>query len=194
MDLLQEAIARIEELMRQAKESDLREPMAMSVATADDQGRPSVRTLLLKQLDTQGLVFFTNTNSRKGQHLETMPYAAICIYNQQLHQQVQVEGRVNMVSTEEADRYWNTRPRPSQIGSWASRQSEPLASRQLLDERVARYEAEFADKDVSRPEFWSGYRVVPERIEFWKGHPDRLNEREEYCLTDEGWVKGALFP
>ena len=194
MSLLQEAIIRIEALMREARESDLREPMAMSVATTDGQGRPSVRTVLLKQLDEQGLVFFTNTRSRKGQHIEAMPYAAICIYNQQAHLQVQVEGHVSMVSPAEADRYWGTRPRASQIGAWASRQSEPLASRQLLDERVARYEDEFLDKDVARPEFWNGYRVIPERIEFWRGHPDRLNERQEYRLTEDGWIKGELFP
>jgi pyridoxamine 5'-phosphate oxidase len=136
MSLLAEAIARIKELLDEAKASDLREPTAMSVATVDELGRPAVRTVLLKHLDESGLVFFTNRKSRKGMHLQAVPYAAVCIYFQQAHQQVQVDGKIVMVSDEEADGYWQTRPRASQIGAWASRQSEVLDTRQQLYDRV----------------------------------------------------------
>ena len=193
-NFLHEAIDRIESLIEQAKNSELREPMAMSVATTDSQGRPAVRTLLLKQVDERGLVFFTNTNSRKGQHLQANPYAAICMYYQGVHQQIQFEGPVEPVSTKEADAYWRTRARASQIGAWASRQSEVLADRQLLQDRISRYEQEFDGKDVPRPSHWSGYRVIPERIEFWSGHPDRLNQRDNYCLREGQWIKELLYP
>ena len=194
MSLLAEAIARIKELLDEAKASDLREPTAMSVATVDESGRPAVRTVLLKHLDETGLVFFTNRKSRKGRHLQTVPYAAVCIYFQHAHQQVQVDGKVVTVSDEEADGYWQTRPRASQIGAWASRQSEVLDTRQQLYDRVNQYEKEFSDTDVPRPDHWGGYRVVPERIEFWSGHPDRLNQREQYWLGNGGWSKNQLYP
>jgi pyridoxamine 5'-phosphate oxidase len=194
MSLLAEAIARIKELLDEAKASDLREPTAMSVATVDESGRPAVRTVLLKHLDETGLVFFTNRKSRKGRHLQTVPYAAVCIYFQHAHQQVQVDGKVVTVSDEEADGYWQTRPRASQIGAWASRQSEVLDTRQQLYDRVNQYEKEFSDTDVPRPDHWGGYRVVPERIEFWSGHPDRLNQREQYLLGNGEWSKTQLYP
>lgn len=194
MSLLAEAIARIKELLDEAKASDLREPTAMSVATVDELGRPAVRTVLLKHLDESGLVFFTNKKSRKGRHLRAVPYAAVCIYFQQAHQQVQVDGKIVMVSDEEADGYWQTRPRASQIGAWASRQSEVMDARQQLYDRVNQYEKEFAGTDVPRPDHWGGYRVVPERIEFWSGHPDRLNQREQYSLGNGEWSKIQLYP
>jgi len=194
MSLLHEAIERIKLLIEQAGNSQLREPMAMSVATVDLQGRPSVRTLLLKQVDEQGLVFFTNINSNKGQHIRANPYTAICIYHQQAHQQIQVEGSAEPVTIEEADAYWQTRPRASQIGAWASRQSEVLEDRQQLLDRIAHYDEKFADVDVPRPDHWSGYRVKPERIEFWGGHPDRLNQRDNYVLREGQWFKEQLYP
>ena len=194
MSLLTEAIARIKELLDEAKASDLREPTAMSVATVDEAGKPAVRTVLLKHLDESGLVFFTNRKSRKGRHLQAVPYAAVCIYFQQAHQQIQVDGKVVTVSDEQADGYWQTRPRASQIGAWASRQSEVLDTRQQLYDRVNRCEKEFAGTDVPRPDHWGGYRVIPERIEFWSGHPDRLNQREQYSLDNGEWSKTQLYP
>ena len=194
MQLYNEAIARIQDLINQALDSDLREPMAASFATVDLQGRPYVRTLLLKQADENGLVFYSNTNSNKGQHLAATPYAAVCIYYQQPHQQIQVRGPVEPVSTEQADAYWQTRPRDSQLGAWASRQSEHLGSRQELLDAVATYEARFEGQEVPRPDYWSGYRVIPEVIEFWSGHPSRLNERERYSIRDGEWFKEWLYP
>lgn len=168
--------------------------MAASFATVDSKGRPAVRTLLLKKADRDGLVFYTNTRSNKGQHLQANPYAAVCIYYQEPHQQVQVAGPVEPVSDAEADDYWQTRPRESQLGAWASRQSEVLSSRQELLHRVDEFDKQFAGQDVPRPEHWGGYRVIPERIEFWTGHPSRLNHRERYRLQDGEWVKELLNP
>jgi len=194
MSLLNEAVERIEVLVRQAKDSQLREPMAASFATVDAQGRPSVRTLLLKQVDEHGLVFFTNTQSRKGHHLDVNSFAAVCIYYQQAHQQVQVEGPVEPVTDAEADAYWQTRPRASQIGAYASRQSEVLEDPVVLQDRVTEYGERFAGKDIPRPSHWSGYRVIPERIEFWAGHPDRLNQRELYIQRQGEWIRESLYP
>ena len=194
MNLLSEAINRIDSLLADARASELREPTAMSVATVDEQGRPAVRTVLLKHLDEQGAVFFTNIQSRKGRHLRSVPYASICIYFQDAHQQIQLDGKVSMVSGEEANQYWQTRPRASQIGAWASRQSEVLDTRQDLYDRVTHYESEFSGREVPRPDFWSGYRVTPERIEFWLGDPDRLNIREQYVCTNGEWEKMQLYP
>ena len=194
MNLLSEAINRIDSLLADARASELREPTAMSVATVDELGRPAVRTVLLKHLDEQGAVFFTNIQSRKGRHLRSVPYASICIYFQDAHQQIQLDGKVSMVSGEEANQYWQTRPRASQIGAWASRQSEVLDTRQDLYDRVTHYESEFSGREVPRPDFWSGYRVTPERIEFWLGDPDRLNIREQYVCTNGEWEKMQLYP
>ena len=194
MSHFDEAIGRIQTLVGQASVSELREPTAMSVATTDLQGKPSVRTLLLKQVDEQGLVFFTNLNSNKAQHIQATPFAAICIYIQDAHQQIQVEGPVKQITSEESDAYWQSRPRASQIGAWASRQSEVMADQQMLLNRIARYEEEFADRDVPRPSHWGGYRVTPERIEFWSGHPNRLNQRDNYCIRDGQWIKELLYP
>ncbi|MCW8963153.1 MAG: pyridoxamine 5'-phosphate oxidase [Gammaproteobacteria bacterium] len=194
MTLLQEAIDRIEVLVEQARNSQLREPMASSFATVDEQGRPSVRTLLLKKVDERGLVFFTNVHSRKGHHLDANPFAAVCVYYQEAHQQFQVEGPVEPITDDEADAYWQTRPRASQIGAYASHQSEVLTDRTLLQARVSKYEEQFTGMDIPRPPHWSGYRVIPERIEFWAGHPDRLNQRELYILKDGQWIKELLYP
>lgn len=194
MSLLHEAIERIEVLVRQVRDSQLREPMAASFATVDEQGRPSVRTLLLKQVDTRGLVFFTNIQSRKGRHLDVNPFAAVCIYYQEAHQQVQVEGPVELISDAEADAYWQMRPPVRQIGAHASRQSEVLADQALLQARVVKHEAQFAGMVIPRPWYWSGYRVIPERIEFWAGHEDRLNQRELYSVEAGQWTKALLYP
>lgn len=191
-EFLQEALTHIHSLLEQ--NAGLREPMAMSLATADSKGKPSVRTVLLKTADEQGFTFFTNSSSRKGQELAENPFAALCIYFQSAHEQIQVEGQVRQMPAEESDNYWQSRPRASQIGAWASRQSEQLEDRQDLLDRVARYTEKFSGGDVPRPEFWNGYRLVPESIEFWHGHPDRLNERVCYELQQRGWVKFFRYP
>ncbi len=170
------------------------EPNAMSLGTIEEGGQPSVRIVLLKDFDERGFVFYTNHEGRKGRHLLAHPRAALCFYWPPIDVQVRIEGTVTKVADEEADAYFATRARLSQIGAWASRQSEPLESATALDERVAKYEKEFAGRDVPRPKFWSGFRVSPERIEFWKGKPNRLHERHLYTRDGSGWRIDTLYP
>jgi pyridoxamine 5'-phosphate oxidase len=170
------------------------EPNAMSLGTIGNRDQPSVRIVLLKAFDERGFVFYTSYDGKKGRQLLAHPRAALCFYWAPLSIQVRIEGRVTKVSDEEADAYFATRERGSQIGAWASRQSEPLETPTALDERVARYEKEFEGKAVTRPEYWSGFRVWPERIEFWNGKPNRLHERHLYTRDGEGWLIETLYP
>jgi len=170
------------------------EPNAMSLGTIGNRDQPYVRIVLLKAFDERGFVFYTSYDGRKGRQLIAHPRASLCFYWAPLSIQVRIEGRVTKVSDEEADAYFATRERGSQIGAWASRQSEPLETPTALDERVAKYEKEFEGKTVTRPEYWSGFRVWPERIEFWKGKANRLHERHLYMRDGEGWLIETLYP
>lgn len=192
-ELYSEALTRFGEL-QDAAAADLREPTTMMLATADADGRPSVRTMLLKRFDEQGFVFFTNSHSRKGRDLEENPHASLCFFWQSLMEQVRVEGLVVPISAEESDSYWETRARDSQLGAWASQQSDPLEDRELLEHDVSKYQAKFLNQPVPRPPHWFGYRVIPERIEFWKSGWHRLHERVLYEKTTEGWTKTRLYP
>jgi pyridoxamine 5'-phosphate oxidase len=174
--------------------SIIRDPNAMALGTVEDGGQPSVRIVLLKAFDERGFVFYTNYEGRKGRHLLAHPKAALCFYWAPLDIQVRVEGTVTKVAEEEADAYFATRHRASQLGAWASRQSEPLETPSALDERMAKYEREFEGRDVPRPDYWSGFRVSPERIEFWKGRPNRLHERHLYTKAGKGWKIETLYP
>jgi pyridoxamine 5'-phosphate oxidase len=170
------------------------EPNAMALATVENRDQPSVRIVLMKGFDERGFVFYTNYEGRKGRHLLAHPRAALCFYWAPIDIQVRIEGTVSKVADDEADAYFATRQRLSQIGAWASRQSETLESPTALDERVAKYEREFAGRDVPRPKFWSGFRVEPERIEFWKARANRLHERHVYTRESNGWRVETLYP
>lgn len=192
----QESIARMRDcLSRAEKSAGLKEPTAMTLATVDRSGRVAARIVLLRQLDDRGFAFFTNRHSDKARQLEATHRAALCFHWEALGEQVRVEGTVELVTDEEADAYWMSRPRDSQIGAWASRQSETLESREMLERRVRDMETRFAGQPVPRPEFWSGYRVVPERIEFWTNRPARLHDRVVYERQSDGpWTKRVLYP
>ena len=174
--------------------SVLPDPSAMALGTVGEGGQPSVRIVLLKAFDERGFVFYTNFEGRKGRQLLSNPKAALCFFWPAIDTQVRIEGAVTKVSAKEADAYFATRHRLSQIGAWASRQSEPLETPSALDEQVRKYESEFAGKDVPRPKYWSGFRVSPERIEFWKGKPNRLHERHLYTRVGAGWKIETIYP
>ena len=193
-DLYREALTRFEEVFARARRLEPSEPTAMILATADAQGRPSARTVLLKGVDERGFVFYTNANSRKGRELDANPRAALAFFWQSVFEQVQVEGLVAAVADEESDAYWATRRRESGLGAWASDQSAPLASREELNARYAEHERRFAGSLVPRPPHWRGYRVVPDRIEFWRPGDHRLNERDCYERTAAGWRRLLLNP
>jgi pyridoxamine 5'-phosphate oxidase len=167
---------------------------AVALATVDADGAPSVRMVLLKEVSPRGFVFFTNCESRKGQALTADPRAAMCFYWNSVGYQVRVEGRVEQVSPEEADAYFATRDRSSQIGAWASKQSRPLSGMWELDKEVARIAAKYLIGKVPRPPFWSGFRLVPAAIEFWRRRPFRLHERMLYRSDGGRWTTEKLYP
>jgi pyridoxamine 5'-phosphate oxidase len=171
----------------------LPEPTACALATVGADGQPAVRIVLLKDVDARGFVFYTNYESRKGQELLAHPQAAMCFHWQPLERQVRIEGTVRPVTPEEADAYFATRARGSQLGAWASLQSRPM-ERGDLEARMADVEARFADRPVPRPPHWSGFRLVPSRIEFWHNMPSRLHERTVYLREADGWRVETLYP
>jgi pyridoxamine 5'-phosphate oxidase len=193
-DLHAEALARFDELFGRAMASGLRDANAMNVATVGADGRPSSRIVLLKGHDSRGFVFYTNFSSRKGEDLAANPYAALCFYWHELHEQVRIEGPVAPVPDAEGDAYFASRPRMSQVGAWASKQSRALDSRATFERALEEVDARYAGREVPRPPHWSGYRVTPERIEFWRGIENRLHERTLYRLLDGEWHKGLLYP
>jgi pyridoxamine 5'-phosphate oxidase len=182
------------EWLEDAKKTTLPEPTAMLLATVSSDGNPSARVVLLKGFDERGFVFYSNLQSQKGRELQANPNAALCFYWPPLFRQVRIEGLAQQVSNEEADAYFATRPRGAQIGAWASQQSAELANREELEGRVKEFEEKFAGKEVSRPPFWSGYRVVPERIEFWQSREDRLHDRVVYFKKEGAWTRHLLYP
>ncbi len=188
-------IAPLGQWFEEARRTSLLNPMAMTVATVDPDGRPSARTVLLKGLDERGAVFYTSRISRKGRALEANPVAALLFYWDRLRRQACVEGRVTAVDDAESDTYFATRLRGAQVGAHASRQSEPIESRAALVARVAEIEAQYAGREVPRPPDWGGYRVSLDRIELWQGRIDRLHDRVLYVRAEDGgWRVERLSP
>ena len=190
----EDPIALFERWFAKACEAEPKNPDAMALATVGADGTPSSRMVLLKAVDARGFVFYTNLESAKAKDLQQNPNVALCFYWKSLDRQVRVTGAVQPVAASEADAYFASRDRVSQIGAWASRQSRPMEGRFELERRVAEFTAKFGISTVPRPPFWSGYRVVPERIEFWNQFAFRLHDRLRYCRNGNGWTIERLFP
>ena len=178
----------------EARESEINDSNAMTVSSVGADGQPSSRMVLLKGHDARGFVFYTNLQSRKARELIDRPKAALLFHWKSLRRQVRIEGPVGEVSQDEADAYFATRGRDSQLGAWASDQSQPLPSREIFEARFAEMEARFDGQDVPRPPHWSGFRVEPVAIEFWQDRPHRLHERRLFTRAAGGWEEGLLYP
>jgi pyridoxamine 5'-phosphate oxidase len=187
-------ITRFRQLLEKAKQSEAGDATACTLATADTAGRPAARMVLLKGVDDNGFVFFTNYGSRKAAELDANPHAALCFYWSSLNRQVRIEGPVARLPVAESDAYFASRPHGSRIAAWASKQTQPLASRADLIARVASYEARFLGREVPRPKFWGGYRLTPQRMEIWHNQLHRLHDRFVYRATADGWERQRLYP
>jgi pyridoxamine 5'-phosphate oxidase len=194
-DLDNDPIQQFDQWFKQARESDIKDPSAMSLATADRSGEVSVRTVLLKIYDHQGFVFFTNYESAKARQIGENPKVALLFPWLNQDRQVKIRGHASRISSAESLKYFVTRPRGSQLGAWVSQQSSVISSRTLLLAKLQEIKQRFADGDISLPEFWGGYRVEPYSIEFWQGQPDRLHDRFRYLKqADNSWVIERLAP
>ena len=187
-------LALFDQWLAEARTIEINDPDAMALATADASGRPSVRMVLLKGHGPDGFAFYTNEQSAKGEDLAANPRAALLFHWKSLRRQVRVEGTVERVPDAQADAYFATRTRDSQLGAWASDQSRPLDSRQTFESRFEEVKRRFEGQDVPRPPHWRGYRVVPERVEFWLDRPHRLHERRLFMRDGDGWSEGLLYP
>ena len=182
------------EWLADAGKNELNDPNAVALATVDQDGLPNVRMVLLKGFDEKGFVFYTNFESAKGTELLASMKAAMCFHWKSLRRQVRIRGPVEVVSAEEADAYYASRPRGSRIGAWASKQSRPLESRFALEKAVAEFTARHAIGEIPRPGHWSGFRLMPQEMEFWHDRPFRLHDRMRFDARDGGWAKTRLYP
>ena len=190
----QDPIKLFENWLLDAEKSEPNDPTAMTLATVNAAGMPQARMVLLKGVDAEGFVFYTNLGSDKAKDLSSNPVAALVFHWKSLRKQVRISGSVEPVSEAEADEYFASRPRDSRIGAWASKQSQPLEGMFELEVRVAKFVAKYAVGDIPRPEFWSGFRIKPKTIEFWSDRPFRLHEREVYNKTENGWSVQRIYP
>lgn len=186
----------VNEWLREAEETELNDPSAVSLATVDSEGRPSLRMVLMKACDERGLVFYTNLGSRKAQDLGENDKAAMLFHWKSLRRQIRIEGTVVPTGGEEADKYFASRARASRIGAWASKQSQPMEGRFEFEAAIAKYTAKFGAGDIPRPEFWSGFRLVPDYFEFWRDRKFRLHERITYSFdgVSKRWNLGEIYP
>jgi pyridoxamine 5'-phosphate oxidase len=179
---------------QEAINSNIEEVNAMTLATADKDGRPSARIVLLKGFDETGFKFFTNYNSRKGKEIEVNPFASLVFFWKELERQVRISGSVSRLSAEESDTYYQSRPSGSRLGAWCSPQSEVIESRAVLEHNLEKYQATFIDGQISRPPHWGGYAVKPVEVEFWQGRPSRLHDRIAYTKVESSWTIARLAP
>jgi pyridoxamine 5'-phosphate oxidase len=193
-DLDPDPIAQFRAWLDQAKAAGIRYPEAMALATSDPDGRPSVRHVLMRGLDERGLVFFTNYGSRKARQIEQNASGAAVFLWRELDRQVSLTGPIERTSAQESEAYFRTRPREARLGAWASRQSEVVGSREVLEQRYARMERRFAGREVPLPQHWGGYRLQPATVEFWKGRRHRLHDRFRYRRSGTGWLIERLYP
>jgi pyridoxamine 5'-phosphate oxidase len=193
-DLIENPVEQFQLWFAQAVAADILEPNAMTLATVTATGRPSARIVLLKAVDDRGFVFYTNYNSQKGLELKQAPHAALVFLWADLERQVRIEGKVELVSEAEATSYFHSRPVSSQLGAWASDQSQVIADRSILEQQLAQLELAYHNQEIPKPPHWGGIRVIPEEIEFWQGRPSRLHDRLRYQLVAGKWQINRLAP
>ncbi len=194
IDLKSNPMDQFDEWFRDAQKNETHEPNAFVLGTSTPDGRNSTRYLLLKAYDSEGLIFFTNYESKKSQQMARNPFASMAFYWPIAQRQVRIEGSITLLPEAQSDEYFNVRPEGSKIGAWASPQSKPIPSREYLDKLKIEYEKKFSQFRINRPNFWGGYKLSPDLIEFWQGRPDRLHDRFEYTLKENGWRRERLAP
>ncbi len=193
-ELLADPMDQFKKWFRESESAGVPEPNTMTLATVNSQGQPTIRVVLMKEITDKGLIFYSNFKSRKGREIEHHPQAAINFYWQLMERQVRLEGSIAKVPDQQADEYFRTRPRGSQLGAWVSQQSKVIPSREFLEEQLESYKAKFHNEEIPRPPHWGGYQLTPIRVEFWQGGEDRLHDRIQYTFQQDLWERCRLAP